>query len=199
MAPVEFLLQILELNEISRTGWEVRGVDEPQRVAGHTWGVAFLTLLFAPEEPEVDDGKAVKIALIHDLAEVIVGDIVVHETYGTMTSEEKEQLERQAMEDLAASAAGFSPFDELYDLWHEYENRSSPEAKFVKDMDLVEVCLFALKYEMESRYDPTTIEGEPFPNLEGFFATAADTVSSDIGVSLIQQIKAEYDDLEQRT
>ena len=146
MPSIDFLLKTIELNEISRTGWAARGVTEPQRVAGHTWGVAFLTFLFAPSEPDIDGNKAIKIALIHDLAEAVTGDIVVNDTFGTMSADEKEQLERQAMETLAGTTKDdFTRFETIHELWDEYEDRKSPEARFVKDMDMIEVCLFALK------------------------------------------------------
>lgn len=195
MGSIEFLLKALELNEISRTGWAARGVTEPQRVAGHTWGVAFLTLLFASEEPDVDQNRAIKIAIIHDLAETITGDIVINESYGAMSADEKEQLERQAMETISNIAGpDLTQFDGIHELWREYEDRGSPEARFVKDMDLIEVCLFALKYETESRYDPDAIENDEFDNLDGFFATAKETIRSETGRTLFREIKTAYDE-----
>lgn len=35
----------------------------------------------------------------------------------------------------------------IKDLWNEYEDRVTPESKFVKDLDLLELCLQAVEYE----------------------------------------------------
>jgi putative hydrolase of HD superfamily len=39
------------------------------------------------------------------------------------------------------------PSVRIKDLWNEYEDRITPESKFVKDLDLLELCLQAVEYE----------------------------------------------------
>lgn len=193
MSSVDLLKHLLGLSEVPRTGWEIRDVDEPQRVAGHVWGVALLTLLFASEEPDVDEARAVNIALVHDIAETEVGDLLIHDGYSSMTAAEKQAREHEAMEGLLADAEDDLPqFADLFALWEEYEERASPEARFVKDMDLIEACLFALKYEEEERYDPDALEDSEFENLDGFFATARETVQSETATALLSRIDDQY-------
>lgn len=63
------------LKDEPRGGWVLRGVSAPESVADHSWGTAFLCLLYAAEAG-VDRDRAVAMALIHDLAEAETGDIV---------------------------------------------------------------------------------------------------------------------------
>lgn len=53
---------------------------------------------------------------------------------------------QKAMSDIRNTIKG-SIGDELYNLWAEYENQSSPEAKMVKDFDRFEMILQAFEYE----------------------------------------------------
>ena len=193
MIPVEFLLTAIELNDETRRGWETRGVEDAQDVAGHSWGVAFLTLLFSPRISEIDGDRAIKLALVHDLAESVTGDLVVNDPSSSLSQEEKHRREQNAMEDLADLAEGGSiHFDAVEDLWHEYENRDSIEARFVKDMDMVEVCLLALKYETNSRYDPDSLDPEE-NGLTVFFDKAEEIVNTDEAKELILELRRIYE------
>ncbi|MFN7146928.1 MAG: HD domain-containing protein, partial [Myxococcota bacterium] len=61
------------LKEVDRSGWTRIGVPHPESVAAHSWGVALLALLRCP--PELDRHKLLAMAILHDLAEVRVGDL----------------------------------------------------------------------------------------------------------------------------
>ncbi|QFU82862.1 HD domain-containing protein [Natronorubrum aibiense] len=188
------LLELLELKDERRTGWVLRGIESPESVAAHTWGTATLCLFYA-DRAAVDRDRAVAMALVHDLAEARTGDIPTRAADADDTrsppSDEKEVLERNAITEL------LEPFetDEWLTLWEEYEARETPTAQFVKDMDLLDNCLQALKYERESRYDET----EPndafteYENLDEFFATAAPRLETSVGNALFEQIKTRYE------
>lgn len=67
--------------------------------------------------------------------------------------------------------------DEIHQLWNEYEDNSSPEAKIVKDFDKVEMILQALEYE--------TAQGK---NLDEFFQSTAGKFQTDIGKAWAAEI-----------
>ena len=69
----EILLRCLRLKRVVRAGWTRFPIGNPESVAAHCWGMGLLALLTCP--PELDREKVITLALIHDLAEVIVGDI----------------------------------------------------------------------------------------------------------------------------
>jgi putative hydrolase of HD superfamily len=99
-----------------------------------------------------------KISLVHDLAEALVGDITPN---SGISKEEKNKLEEAAMKKIKDTLAPSSIGEELYQLWLEYETKSSLEARIVKDLDKFEMILQAFEYEesqnltLQSFYDST--------------------------------------------
>lgn len=61
------------LQKQPRTGWVYNGVDKPESIADHMYRMAILAMTMAGTE--YDQSKLVKMAIVHDLAEAIVGDI----------------------------------------------------------------------------------------------------------------------------
>lgn len=200
---LESLLELLELKDERRTGWVLRGVDDPESVADHTWGTATLCLLYADHESvddEVDRRKAVEMALVHDLAEARTGDVPTRAEQGRerVSEAEKERAEREAMGELLAPFGLESAENnghELRSLWEEYEARETSTARFVKDVDLLENCLQALKYEREDRYeaDETNEHFEEYDDLDEFFATAAPRLQTVFGKTAFERIKSVYE------
>ncbi|UPM45100.1 HD domain-containing protein [Halocatena salina] len=191
-AQLDTLLEVYELKDELRTGWELRGIENPESVAAHTWGTAVLCLLFA-DEADLDPNKAVSMALVHDLAEARTGDVATRAEPESQNieREQKEQREREVMTDFVAS------FDapHFMALWESYETRESPLARFVKDMDLIDNCLQALKYERQQRYDKNE-DNEHFAEydrLDEFFATAQPRLRTEIGNDLFDVIHARYE------
>lgn len=112
-------------------------------MAAHSWGVAWLVLALCP--PELDRGKALAIAVLHDLAEVRVGDITPHDGVDADT---KHALEARA------TAALLEPLpngDALNALWQAYG--VSPEGRFVKACDKLDMALQAARYSDDQGLD----------------------------------------------
>jgi len=140
---IKFLTEVGKLKKIERRGWVVSGVKKSESVADHTFRTALMVILLG-QNRKIDLLKAVKMALIHDIAESEIGDII---TWNNLekTKDEKIALEKKAMKKLV-SILGPSG-DNYYNLWEEYENCKSPEARFVKDIDKLEMILQAVEYE----------------------------------------------------
>ncbi len=186
---IETLLRAIDLKEEKRTGWELREIDDPESVADHTWGVAFLCLVFGEEDIDID--RALKMALIHDLAEAETGDIPTHavDAETDVSPGEKEEMETEVIEDFSEQLGA-----PLKELWEEYEARETAEARFVKDMDMVEMCLQALKYERAGRYDKEAANDnfQEYGDLDEFFATTRDRFSTPTGKELFREIEQKY-------
>lgn len=125
----------LQLKHLDRAGWKRVGVAAPESVAAHSFGVALAALLHCP--PDLNREKVLIMALLHDLAEALVGDITPHDG---VSPEEKHQREQAAM----TALLGEHPA--LLAIWEEAEARQSPEARFLKDMDLLDLALTAAFY-----------------------------------------------------
>lgn len=134
----ERLTEALLLKEVPREGWRRVGIDPPESVAAHSWGVAWLVLTLCPEG--IDRGRALAIAVLHDLGEARIGDITPHDG---LPLEEKRRREREAM---TAMTASLPTGAELMTLWLEYEEASSPEGRFVKACDKLDMALQAHRY-----------------------------------------------------
>jgi len=133
------LLEAMGLKALERTGWQRAGVTRPESVAAHSWGVAFLTLVLLPEG--LDRGRALTYAVLHDLAEVRVGDLTPHDG---VSRQEKARLEDDAMTSLCDPLP-----EELLASWRAYEAQADPEARFVRQLDRLDMALQASVYERE--------------------------------------------------
>ena len=129
----EELLTLLQLKDIARTGWVRAGVENPESVAAHSWGMAVLALRLCPDH--LDLSRVLAICLVHDVAEIVVGDLTPHDA---IKGKEKHDLERAGMLKIAP---------QWVDLFDEYEQGTSKEAQFVKSMDKLDMGLQAMRYQ----------------------------------------------------
>jgi len=130
-------MDLLRLKDVKRQGWVNAGVASPESVAAHSWGMAVLALKLCPGNLNLE--HVLKLCLVHDLPEVIVGDLTPQDDLSTKSADE-----RAAMEVLAP---------EWVALFDEYENQSSPEAIFVKSLDKLDMALQAKVYMAKSDLD----------------------------------------------
>ncbi len=205
-----FLEDVWQLKDQVRAGWRIRGVPEPESVADHSWGTALLVALFADSEG-LDRTRALEIALLHDVAEARTGDIPtrVRPEDREVTPTEKRRREYAAMEAILApirgdgteggDEAGAGGADWIAERFSDYEERRTPEARFVSDMNLVDMVLQALCYRRAGRYDRTSEALDPakgeFPGLSEFFATAEPRLSTDTGRRLFATVRDAYEEL----
>ena len=154
-ALIETWFEIVHLKQLFRKGWLERGV-EPERcetVAEHTFGNAVLCLLLLHEHPELRAERVLRMALVHDLGEVYVGDITPNDN---VPKQEKVRLETNAVSKILGKLPGGR---ELIADWQEYEEQQTPEAKFVKQIDRLEFALQASVYEHQGEVDAAEFLG----------------------------------------
>lgn len=148
---LKFLTLVGQLKSTKRTGWVHNGIKSPESVSDHMYRMSIICFLLGNQDGDssskLNKDHCIKVALVHDLAECIVGDLTP--SCG-ISKEEKHLKEMEAMEKLA-NLAGGEAGKELYALWEEYENQTSQEAKFVKDVDRFEMILQAYEYESEEK------------------------------------------------
>ena len=140
---VTLYTHLATLKLLPRIGWLQRGVAHPESIAEHTFGVATLALLVGDSVPGLDRGKLLAIALLHDLAEALLGDLPAS-ARRLIGAEAKHAAERRAVGELFAALPNC---EEYLALWDEYANGASPEARLVKGLDRIEMLAQALDYE----------------------------------------------------
>lgn len=136
--PVDALLESLRLKSVARAGWLRVGVTDPESVAAHSWGIAWLVLVLLP--PELDRERALAYAALHDLAEAWVGDLTPHDG---VSAADKAAREHAAIEALARR---IPRGPEVVAAFAAYEAQADPEARFVRELDRLDMALQALVY-----------------------------------------------------
>jgi putative hydrolases of HD superfamily len=167
------------LKRTPRTGWLDRGIPGPEveSVADHMLLTALMAWMLALDDPDLDADRVLKLAVIHDIAEAIVGDIPpyapedipdradaealraffsVRRLASPEAEAEKHEAEHAAAHELLGHLSE-SIRNEIHSLWEEYESRATPEAQFVKDVDRLEAFLQARDYQR--RYPEVPLEG----------------------------------------
>lgn len=139
-----------QLKQLYRQGWLRRGVP-PERcesVAEHCFSVELLAMLLADAHyPQLDMLRVLRLALLHDIGEIHAGDITPADG---MDSAEKHRLESASVEQVLGGLPNGIAYLEL---WREYEDGSSMEARFVKQIDRLEMGLQAGVYQLQGIVD----------------------------------------------
>lgn len=144
---VKLLLHGNQLKRTARTGWAQRGVPGGENVAAHTFGVAFATLVLAQLiDEEVELGRALALALLHDLPEGLTTDIP-SPVLRFLSRELKTEMEAAAMEEIVGGTPLQEPFDSW---WRELNENESVEARLVHDADRIDLFLQATIYEEQT-------------------------------------------------
>jgi putative hydrolase of HD superfamily len=144
-------LRLMRLKRLYRQGWLKRGLPEGlcESVAEHSFGTALLALLLAGERGDggscgpVDATRAALLALVHEMGESYAGDIT---PVDGVSREDKEKLERAA---ILRALDGHPDSDWFLSLWEEFEEGATPEARFVRQLDRLEMGLQAALQEAE--------------------------------------------------
>jgi len=187
--------RLMRLKRLYRQGWLKRGVPTNicESVAEHSFGTALLGLLLTagpsvreapaassarpvpaspvePAGPGLDPVKVVLLALIHEMGESYAGDIT---PVDGVSKEEKRRLERSAIE---RSLEGLPDGAWFLAQWEDFELGSSPEARFVRELDRLEMGLEAALYASEG-----------YPGMGEFFESARKVVRDSRLCSILEE------------
>ena len=126
-----FILEVDKEKNIYRQT-HLRGYTRQENDAEHAWHMALMIYLLKEyANEEFDLAKAMAMALIHDIVEIDAGDTYCYDAKGVSTQKERESA-------AADRIYGLLPDDQkehLMDLFKEFEQGQTPEAKFAKVMD----------------------------------------------------------------
>ncbi len=129
---IDFVTEVDKLKQIYRqTILLDRSRNEND--AEHTWHMALAAIVLAEhaDEANLDMLRTLKMIMVHDLVEIDAGDTFAYDDQGYLDKAEREQRAAARIFGLLPDGQG----DELRALWDEFEESSSPEAKFANAVD----------------------------------------------------------------
>jgi putative hydrolase of HD superfamily len=126
-----------------RKGWQKRVEGRVESVADHSFAVALLAL-YEGERRGHDLEKILKLALIHDLEEAIIGDLTPRDKAyrgASRVQRDRERAIRELLSKLPAKSRA-----EYFRLWIDLRERQSKESRLVHELDKVEMAFQAKEY-----------------------------------------------------
>ena len=128
------------LKRTPRAGWVEIGIRHPESVADHTFRTSILCMIYA-DTKGLDEPKLLRMALIHDLPEAMIGDL----TPSKKTKESKER-KKTAIKQILSFLPKKQRKKFMTD-WNEYQEGKTKEAKAVRQLEKLEMALQAKEYE----------------------------------------------------
>lgn len=141
---LKFYCLATSLKDKIRSGWIKWNVskDRLESIAEHIYGTCILAISIDSEfNTEIDLNKVLRMLVLHELEEVIIGDIT---PYDNVTEEEKIKLGRTAVSEVLD---GLIKKEEYEALLNEFNAHESKESKFAFCCDKLEADLQAKKYD----------------------------------------------------
>ncbi len=155
-----FLDHFYKLKEIERTGWKTKLLlDKPESVAEHTLTMIVIALIFAEYNKYTltKTMKLIKMTLIHDLGESIIGDYMPE----TIDVEKKKQLENIAISNIISKIPWTSIKKKYIKIWKEFDENRTDASKLVHLLDKLEMAIQA-KYYLKNNKNINKKDVKPF-------------------------------------
>jgi putative hydrolase of HD superfamily len=133
-AALQFFMEADRLKGVERRNWLADG-SRRENTAEHSWHLGIAAMIFAECATEpVDLGRAVCMALVHDIVEIDAGDTFAYDTSALNdTKQEREQAAADRLFGILPSSVG----EFFRQLWDEYEAGDTAEARYVMAVDRV--------------------------------------------------------------
>lgn len=172
---LNFLINIGKLKGVKRKGLTFYGVKEPDSTTDHMFRMALMAWFFGKNK-KFNMEKIIKTVLIHDICKVLTGDITPYDGLLPKNKKEREKFvnrwlllplkvkekkyrlkfkkEYNALRKLTLKLPTKLK-KEIKEIWLDYHESKSPEAKFVSQLDIAENLLEAFEWWKKNKKFPT--------------------------------------------
>ncbi|TLS35748.1 HD domain-containing protein [Pseudalkalibacillus caeni] len=134
---INFIVEIDKLKSILRRS-VLMDKSRNENDAEHSWHIAMMALLLKEyANQEVDVLKVVKMLLIHDLVEIDAGDTFAYDSEGYKDKEAREQQAADRLFNILPKDQA----EEIFELWNEFERRTTAEACYAAALDRLQPLL----------------------------------------------------------
>ena len=143
---MRFYLLATKLKYKIRSAWDEKHwnvtSERVESIAEHVYGTCILAISMSSQfDFDIDLNKVLKMLAIHEIGEVLIGDIT---PFDNITEEQKAEIEHTAMQKVLG---GLATKDELYALLLEFDEHKTNESKFAFLCDKMEADLQAKVYQ----------------------------------------------------
>ena len=143
---MRFYLLATQLKYKIRSGWDEThwnvSKERIESIAEHVYGTCILALSIDSEfETHLDIGKVIKMLVLHELGEVVIGDIT---PFDNISPEEKMEKEHVAIKEILGDLI---KKEEYFALLLEFDERRTNEAIFAYHCDKLEADIQAKVYQ----------------------------------------------------
>jgi len=173
---LNFLLEIGKLKKMPRKLWQLLGVRNPETVASHIFIVSLMAWILGQEKKELNMEKLLKMALCHEISAVYTGDLItpyskilpknkkerrkIFKKWPRLSRKEKEKIffkdykkEKAALKKVTLRLK--PPLrKEIIQLWDSYKTVTTPEARFLNQINVLAVLLQGLQYKEKDKSLP---------------------------------------------
>ena len=159
---INFLLFVEKLKEQKRKGWLIKtNQKETESIADHSYATAMIGMIVG-DYLRLDTNKIIRMALLHDLCEAIIGDQIPNE------NPHKENQENNAILKILSTLP-----EEIKNryirIWNEFKNCETKESQIVHEIDKLELILQAGIYRKSMKDE----------SLNEFFQSAESNIDSE--------------------
>lgn len=134
---IDFMQEIEKFKMVERK-IHLSSLKRYENDAEHSWHLAMLIVLFEKEMPKnLNFLRMLKLALIHDLGELYVGDVSFFDSKGRKGKDKREMDAAKKLFSKLPKKVG----KEMLSLFKEYAEAKTREAKFVKSMDKLQAAI----------------------------------------------------------
>ena len=131
---IKFFLHIENLKTVKRKGWIIKSkVKEVESVAEHSYAATSIVMIIS-DLVGLNTEKVMKMMLIHDLPEGIIGDLVPGENAN------KDADEEEAIRSILGSLPDKVQMD-YTEIWNEFKMNKTKESQLVHEIDKLELII----------------------------------------------------------
>lgn len=135
---ITFGLRLDELKQIERRTYLTDG-SRHENTAEHSWHLAMYVLVFLPffQHKGLNVFRMLKMALNHDVPEIIAGDTFIYNETARAEAHTRELAAARVLFGILPEGRG----DELLELWEEFDAHETPEARALEALDRLQPVL----------------------------------------------------------